>query len=75
MWARWVKNLKEARGRDDFKDVLIASLQERQDELTTKELDPNLFGSPAWPYLQAAQIGARKEITNLIKLLALDHKE
>lgn len=73
MWSKWKYDLSKITSLTEYKDLLIEILNSRIQEMTTKELDPNTFGSPAWPYLQAAQVGARKELTNLLS--TLDQKD
>lgn len=73
MWGKWKTDLSKIKGLTEYKDLLNEILTTRLQELTAKELDPNTFGSPSWPYIQAAQVGARKEITQL--LLTLDHED
>lgn len=73
MWGKWKQDLNSITSKEDYKKFLINILKVRIDENTAKELDPNTFGSPSWAYIQAAQVGIRKELTQL--LLTLDPKE
>jgi hypothetical protein len=73
MWGKWKADLNKLTSLTEYRDLLIEILNTRIQEVTAKELDPNTFGSPSWPYLQAAQVGARKELTQL--LLTLDRKD
>ena len=74
MWTKW-KGFEEAfLLNKQFRLRTIDLLNERLREITTKELDYNSFGSPSWPYLQAALVGARKEI-ELMKQLFSDPKD
>ena len=73
MWGKWKQDLAEIKGVTEYRDFLIKIITQRIYEITSKELDPNSFGSPSWPYLQASQVGARKELSNL--LLTLDPEE
>lgn len=85
MWLKWTQNLTSPDDKRLFESALRSAkpvldrvteiLNEREAEITTKELDYNSFGSPSWPYLQAALVGARKEISVLKKLLTLDQKD
>lgn len=80
MWTKWTSHLPEA-DRDSFRnsvkgskqvlDRAIEILQERYNGLESNELDPKIFGSAAWPYLQAALVGRKAEIRDTIKLLTL----
>lgn len=73
MWGKWKTDLSTITSLTEFKDKLNEILTLRMQELIAKELDPNSFGSPSWPYLHAAQVGARRELTQLI--LTLDHED
>jgi hypothetical protein len=86
MWTKWTQNLKSEQDKIEFErafrnsrpvlDRAIEILNEREKAINNKELDLNSFGSPSWPYLQAALVGARAEIRNLkILLTTLDNKD
>jgi hypothetical protein len=86
MWTKWTQNLKSEQDRIEFErsfqsarpvlDRAIDILNEREKALTNRELDLKSFGSPSWPYLQAALVGARAELRNLkILFTTLDQKE
>lgn len=69
MYGKWKTDLQEIKGLTEYKEYILKILNTRIQENMSKELDPDSFGSPAWPYLQAAQIGARKELFQLLQII------
>lgn len=81
MWTKWTSHLPEAdketfrneiRGSKPTLDRVRNILKERLISLEYNELDPKIFGSPSWPYLQAAIIGRKAELRDFIKLLTIE---
>lgn len=85
MWTRWTSNLKTDAEKDNFrrrvnssKDVLdrvIEICEEKIASLDDQQCDLDAFNSPNWAYLQAAQIGRKGQLKDIIQLLTLDQKE
>lgn len=81
MWTKWTSHLRTDEERTAFKRQINGSqevldrvrmiLEERYKGLEDNELDPKIFGSPSWPYLQAAICGRKAELRDTIKLLTL----
>jgi hypothetical protein len=80
MWTQWTSGLDD-NAKQDFEQMAKASspvlqraieiIEAREQELDQEEYNTEGFGSPSWPYLQAALVGRRAELRSLKQLLSL----
>jgi len=81
MWTKWTSHLPEQE-KEAFRNTIRGSstvidrfrniLKERLMGLDATEVDPKIFGSPSWPYLQASIVGRKAELRDMIKLLTIE---
>lgn len=84
MWTKWTSHLPETekeafrnqiRGSNIVLERLRSIYKERLMGLEASEVDPKLFGSASWPYMQAAIVGRKAELRDMIKLLTIENTE
>jgi hypothetical protein len=80
MWTQWTSGLTD-KDKADFErsaqaatpvlERAIQIIEDREQELDQEEFNMESFGSPSWPYLQAALVGRRAELRSIKQLLGL----
>lgn len=82
MYLDWTKNLKTDEDKTKFQsslmsgktalDRLLEILQEYENSLERSEIDPKVFDTPNWAYLQAYKNGYRACLSKIKTLINLD---
>jgi len=85
MFTKWTAHCKDEHSKAQFEadlrrakpvlERLSDIVEHRISDITTDELDKASFDTAAWPYAQAATVGARRELMRLKLLIDLDKQK